>query len=392
FGPWECLGPEGGAVYAPVQSPSDTQKIWALSDSDPAFVYYSSDAGATWANISSISGGEPIDMVVTADGSLCAVDHDVTWTSQNSGQSWSRHDLGSNYYIIDVVAHPTDANRVYGTGYYYSGGFHPTCFRSTDGGASFSRVYFDVGTTSFTEGECIAISHSDPSNIIIGGYSYISGTGYLPFVVRSTNGGSSFSLVSPPVPGSEYYVAGVAIHPTNPNILLAASFSKIYRSTNGGTSWTSTGNVSDPYSPMFSLADNNLVLIGSFDNAYRSANAGASWSSASTGLTGEEINHVIPDWNNSSIAYTSSTQGFFRSTNGGSSWSSSNSGLLLGKIVEMIKCQGYIYLIADDLGIYRKPSSGVAPWQLVTSPLSCGDYGGIATDGASVILALEGDG
>ncbi|MCK5036889.1 MAG: hypothetical protein KAS73_13430, partial [Candidatus Sabulitectum sp.] len=49
FGPWECLGPEGGAVYAPVQSPSDTQKIWALSDSDPAFVYYSSDAGATWA-------------------------------------------------------------------------------------------------------------------------------------------------------------------------------------------------------------------------------------------------------------------------------------------------------------------------------------------------------
>ncbi len=199
--------------------------------------------------------------------------------------------------------------------------------------------------------------------------------------------------MTPAAAASQYYFYGVGIHPTNPNIMLAGSLYSMYRSTDGGTNWSVAATQTYNYDITFSDADPNLVMAAGNNRVYKSTNAGVSWTSITSGLSGlSGIQWIVPDWNNTSNAFTSSSAGFHKSTNGGTSWTAKLEGLLVGRVLAMEESQGWIFMNMEDMGVFKTPATGSAAWEEVTTPLACGDFCDICADGSGVLLALEGSG
>ena len=75
------------------------------------------------------------------------------------------------------------------------------------------------------------------------------------------------------------------IYPNDPNIIIAAARTGIYRTTNAGVSWTvvQSGNIIDME---FKTDDPNTIYANSSTTLYKSTNAGANWSVIYTGLGG----------------------------------------------------------------------------------------------------------
>ena len=391
WGPWESTGPEGGDLNALVQSPTNASELWSLSGTNPTQVVHSTDAGLNWEIQSSFTSGTPYDLIITADGNLVAVGSSRTWHSTNGGESWAMHSQTNTYYY-DAVAHPTNAGELFCAGYKYDGSWKMVFLHSTNNGISFTSTFMPI-TATYSYGRCITVSQSDPSIILVGGYGYTSTDAtYEPAVFRSTNGGATFTNVTPAAATSDYYFYGLSINPTNPDLMLSGSMYNMYRSTNGGNSWTNVGSQYYNFRMAFSQADNNLIFAGGSNRGYRSTNGGVSWSSMTTGLSGSDIQWVVPSWDNVSNVYTTSSAGFFRSTNGGNSWATSNSGLAVGKVLAMAESQGWMFMNIEDMGVYKAPLTGSMNWEEVTTPLACGDFCDICADGAGTLLALEGSG
>ena len=395
YGPWTSTGPEGGDINSPVQSPTNPQELWAVSGTNPTQVVHSTDAGESWECISSFSGSTVYDMIACPNGDLVAAGSSRTWTSADGGVSWTSN-YATNTIFYDLEAHPTNSNEVFGSGYAYDGAWKLAFMFSNDGGNTFTPTFIPLGGT-YTQsyGRSIAVSKSDPSVILVGGYGYSATQDVnTPFVFRSTNGGTSFTDVTPSAAASQNYFYGLGIHPANPNIMLAGSLYSMYRSTDGGTNWSvAAASQTYNYDITFSDADPNLVLAAGTNRIYRSTNAGVSWTSITTGLTGlSGIQWVVPDWNNTSNAFTSSSRGFLKSTNGGTSWTEVLEGLLVGRVLAMEESQGWLFMNMLDMGLYKTPATGSPAWEEVATPLACGNFCDICADGSGTLLALEGTG
>ncbi|MBK7407048.1 MAG: hypothetical protein IPJ40_02600 [Saprospirales bacterium] len=170
---------------------------------------------------------------------------------------------------VNVVAfHPFDANTIYaGTP---AGGL----WKTTNQGGSWTPLTDNLPSIGVSG---IAIHPVNPNLIYI-----LTGDGdgadtYCLGVLRSTDGGLNWEETGLSF-GTSNFVRGykLAIHPNDPNILLAATSQGIYRTTNAGNTWTNvqaghfvdidfnTGN------PAIQYATTKSVV-------YRSTNAGASW-------------------------------------------------------------------------------------------------------------------
>ena len=390
-GPWEAIGPEGGEVTAILQSTQNTDLLYAVSGSNPTQVVRSLDGGFSWEAISYFTSfGTPYDMVMTSTGKLVAVGPGRTWVSADDGFTWNTYGQAGKYFY-DAVAHPTNGDEIYATGYTYDGSWDMTFLHSTDGGATWSDMpLVTSGNNSY--GRCIAVSTQNPSNILIGGYE--NDRGYIPDLFLSTNGGTSFSNVTPAAASGENYIYGAAIHPVNADILIAGSITGIYQSTDGGSSWSRIRNQYFNFDISFSDADPNFVIAsGSYDKTYISTDCGASWSTTTAGIEGDDIKWMETDALNSSIAYTGSTLGFFRSSDGGSSWTMQNSGLLLGNVMAMEFLNGYIFMNMENMvAVFRTEEGSTVFWEEVIIPLACGDFCSIESNDVDTLLAFEGVG
>ena len=131
----------------------------------------------------------------------------------------------SNIYSIDQA--PSNANIL------YCGSETGECYRSSDGGNSWNNISLldplDGGVTS------IDIHPTDPNIVYIGSGSR---------VYKSTNGGTTWNEVL-----YEWQLGAneILINPSNPNIVLVAANTGVFRTTNGGTNW----NYAIPMSNLF---------------------------------------------------------------------------------------------------------------------------------------------
>lgn len=386
YGPWESIGPEGGEVKAILQSSQDTGVLYGISGSNPAQVVRSQDGGGSWEAISEVTNCYPYDMIMTADGAMVILGSSRTWRSTDGGLTWSDTYV-SNTIFLDGEPHPTNGNLVYAAGYKYDGSSWNMSFcSSSDGGATWSFTTL-VSSANTSYGRCIAVSKSQPDHILVGGYEYVSG--YIPYLFKSENGGASFTEVTPP---ANYYLNGVAFHPSNSQVILAGDLTNVFRSTNGGTSWTNVASLTYNYDLTFSQVNPDLVYSAGVNRTYRSTNGGLTWTTVTTGLTGDNIQWIEPDLANSSLTYTGSSAGFFRSTDGGQSWTCSNNGLVLGKALAMEYVDGWVWMNMVSMGLWKAQDGPSVNWEEVTTPLTCGDFCALEAVGPDTILALEGGG
>ena len=177
----------------------------------------------------------------------------------------------------------------------------------------------------------IAIDSLNPLNMYIATgdrYGYAVGSNrfwggtYSLGVLHSIDGGITWTTT-----GLNYSVINsklitrLIINPTNPLILLAACSDGIWRTTNGGTTWSQVANMIT-YDLEFQPGNPQIIYAGA-NEVYQSTNGGQSFSKISTGVnsTSNRLSIAISP-NNSNIIYTLNTASeIYKSSNGGSTWS-----------------------------------------------------------------------
>ncbi|MGE0001178.1 MAG: hypothetical protein AB7F50_01510 [Fimbriimonadaceae bacterium] len=149
-------------------------------------------------------------------------------------------------------------------------------------------------------------------------------------IFRTMDAGATWQqLASTATPDFEL-VNRLAIHPSNSNLILAATSTGLWRTTDGGASWTRTytGWI---YDVRFHPTDGNRVVLGLHGNpgAAISSNAGQSWTD-STGLAG--AHRVEVTWsksqNNNVFAARAAADRIlvYKSTNNGASFTQVTTG------------------------------------------------------------------
>ncbi|MES2777454.1 MAG: hypothetical protein V4722_24960 [Bacteroidota bacterium] len=156
---------------------------------------------------------------------------------------------------------------------------------------------------------------------------------------RTRDGGTSYTPLSDTLPGLG--VASICIHPTNPDIIyiltgdgnamnrghyLRERGTGVYKSTNGGTTWTETGMIwaysSNTYGfkMLMQPGNPNLMLAATSSGIWRSIDAGVSWANTNNAIGFTDIEFKP---GNSSVVFASGYSGsMYYSSDAGVTWGS----------------------------------------------------------------------
>ncbi|MCX6600968.1 MAG: T9SS type A sorting domain-containing protein [bacterium] len=353
-----------------------------------AGILKSTDGGATWNTTGmswTQSQSRAINKIVihpsTPQTMWCATNiwsgGGGVYRTTDGGASWTRYLSGD---AKDLVLHPDSANVLYAAIGYPWGGSSNGVYKSSDGGLTWTlRSSGLPGGTSMGR-MALSISRSNPQTVYAGISRTISGDASLLGIYRTTDAGASWSLrASTPnmYGGQGWYDIVCEVHPTNPDVVFSAGLD-LYKSTNGGTSWSqktywnySPGHSlyahADHHALAFKPGDPNTVIAGTDGGMYKSTNGGDTWTGINSGLStlqfygmcndylngnvamggtqdngtvkysgsstwswilGGDGGYTLVDYTNSNIIYASTQRGgHYKSTNGGSSFFSIQSGI-----------------------------------------------------------------
>jgi len=298
----------GGLTWTKVLFVSDIAGAvdLAIDPVDPRRVF-----AATWERIRS-----PKERIYGGPGSGLwrSVDGGTTWTRLAGGLPASTTEPNR----IGVAIAPSSPSTVY-TSFYRKDNSFDGVFRSTDGGTTWTRQTVTglsaiIGAQGFWSGR-LFVHPTNPAEV------WVDGVG----LARSTNSAASFTTVAGGLHADHH---AQWFFPANPAVILKGNDGGLYRSSNGGTSWTHFNNL--PISQFYTVeahpAEPLKVYGGLQDNGVKRTVTGGldDWSNV-TGGDGFEV-HVDP--RSTSVIYSESQFGALsRSTNGGTSFSSATSGL-----------------------------------------------------------------
>ncbi len=172
--------------------------------------------------------------------------------STNGGSSWKLENPGGMFTgltVAKIVVDPTDANVAYaavgnvGSNKAYIPG--TGIYKTTNGGTTWTNTTTSITTQdSFSD---VAIDPSNPSIVYaaVGPWYGSSNSG----IYESTNGGTSWSLLTNFPNGTSIGRISLAVAPSNPSVIYAAAedaatgkLAELEVSTDGGNSWTNLSN------------------------------------------------------------------------------------------------------------------------------------------------------
>lgn len=206
---------------------------------------------------------------------LKTTDGGNTWTTLTTGTT-------SSFYSIAF------GNSQTGCAVPTSGGI---IYRTTDGGTTWTSV--SIGTTATIR----SISYADENTVYLVGYSGTFSTGINGIIIKSIDGGATWGQ---PITVSSTMLQ--TIHFTSANIgYVAGSNDGVYKTTNGGTTWTSITNgiyvnssSSTTYYSIDFATTNVGFLSGANGKIYKTTNGGSSWTSCLSGyVAADSIQNFI---------------------------------------------------------------------------------------------------
>ena len=274
----------------------------------------------------------------------------------STGTLWSL--IPGNGRVDRIAFHPTIATTIFVAT--PGGGF----WKSTNGGASWLNLSNFLPTMGISG---IVIDRLNPSIIYLltgTGDDYHSGYFVYDFgysrssvgVLKSIDGGITWTTTGSLYTGGPYAGYKLVQDPRNTSILLAATNQGLYRTTNGGTSWTQvlSGNFTDVEFNPVSSANSNTAYVTGFGNYLYSNNEGLNWvpGTFNVAISPNGRNAIAVTANDTNKVYVLSGPvcnpnpfwGIYRSSNGGRNFT-------IGKRTPNI-------LGADDAGNDCKDQSG----------------------------------
>ncbi len=241
--------------------------------------------------------------------------------------------------------------------------------------------------------KCLAVHPTDPQTVYAGSAS--------GGVWKSTNGGQSWD----PLWDSEESLAigALAIAPTNPNVLYAATGewtpgwgpgfagAGLFASTDAGITWTQhTGLASLRVAQcLVSPTDENTVYVAGNSGFEVSTDGGATWSTLHSG----QISDAVIDATNGNVMYINvRNDGIYKTTDGGATWNLLNNGPT-GAAADWIRldiglngANGTNFIVAKRSGTIYTTSDGGATWTTLA-----GSHGGVSYHAWCNLVAVAPD-
>jgi photosystem II stability/assembly factor-like uncharacterized protein len=206
-------------------------------------------------------------------------------------------------------------------------------------------------------------------------------------VFRSDNGGTSWTParngMGVAFSSAFLNLTSLAIDPVNPDILYAGSQGLVFTTTNGGMSWSRNCCSLMPFG--FSSDLSGVILALAIDPAnpgtvyagtggfgvFKSTDGGFRWNAGNTGLTNTEVRALAIGSTNPATIYAGTSDGVFRSTDGATSWTAVNSGLTNTSVRALtINPSNPATLYAGTDGGVFKSTDGGASWTAANSGLT----------------------
>ena len=175
-------------------------------------------------------------------------------------------------------------------------------------------------------------------------------------------------------------VLSLAIDPTNTQIVYAGTNKGIFKTTDGGGSWSPTGtDIIIVGGLAVDRANPATIYAGTMDGLYKTTDGGGSWKKCPT-PTGAVYRSLAIDPTNTKIVYVKLGWGrvqnaadvVFRTDNGGTSWKRSSTGLKATDINALAidpKSIQILYAGTEDAGVFKSADSG-ANWSVAGAGLT----------------------
>lgn len=287
--------------------------------------------------------------------------------TSNSGGNWEQVNTGLTNQFISALAYkyPTLFVGTNGGGIY----------KSTNNGSNWTQI--NIGLNHLQILDIFIDSNGDLFVGTVGGGVYYSTDNGLNWTQRNNGLSQNYNVFTITRQGSTLFCAGTGI----------------FKSTNNGLNWTQINQLNN-------IWIHDLITLGQFlfaatesNYIYRSSDGGGSWTQLTTGLNNSIIQTLFTVGNN---IFCGSNGGVFLSTNNGGNWSTTN----LSSIVKQFTTfGGDIYAGTFGQGIYKRSLNQMLQQTLSVSITSdnayvfgFGDVNGITTyyaPGVCNILAQE---
>ncbi len=296
---WTNIGDQFGnlAISCIYQDPSNSDNIyfgtgegWFNADAIRGLgIWKSTDGGANWSQLASTNNSTFYyvqKIVVDASGNVYACTRDGgIQRSTNGGSSWSQTlgtSTGASTNRAADIEIAANGDMYASTGIFTTDGI----YKSTNG-TSWTKQTGGLPTSGYYRIE-LACAPSDANRV----YAVFCGTNYdVSGIYRTDNGGSSWSSQSVPsalgmtnyARGQAWYDLIAAVHPTNSSRVFIGGID-ILVSTNAGSSWSQisqwygSGNQyvhADQHAMVFQSNNSNVMYFGNDGGIFRSTNSAA---------------------------------------------------------------------------------------------------------------------
>lgn len=285
----------------------DGQNLFVANDGG---VYFTSDGGAVWQDISN-------GLVITQMYAIAISQSDdkvLIGTQDNGTKMWSTlgwtDELGGDG--MQNAIDPNDSNILYGSLYY--GAF----YRSMDGGTIWKSIRPDTIGGAWVAP--FVLDPTTPSTIYAG----------MRTLYKSLDRGDTWTNISPGLT-NDRTLGSIAVAPTSPNTIYVSWYnqgSKLAKTMDGGQSWITltpphTSNIT---SISFDPKEANTVYL-TFSNydylrskVYRSKDGGLTWTNISDNLPNVPANILVHDKTSNGGMYLGMDVGVFYRDNTMSNW------------------------------------------------------------------------
>jgi photosystem II stability/assembly factor-like uncharacterized protein len=237
---WRSVGPTpmGGRIVDIAVNPNHEHHI--LIASAAGGLWETKNNGTTWQSIFNSEGSISIgDIAIDpqtpstvwvgtgeANNQRSSIQGDGIYKSIDGGKTWQNKGLRDSYHIGRVVVDPTDSNTVYVAvpGHLYTENEERGLYKTTDGGETWTKVLYISPSVGVID---VVVHPTNPQIVMAASYErlrrawHLDESGPGSAIHRSEDGGQTWTRVESGLPGGEIGRIGLTYFQGNPQIMYA---------------------------------------------------------------------------------------------------------------------------------------------------------------------------